>query len=101
MIREWRRVFQWLQQARVGSVSDPEQRPESKDKQEPKLPRDEKVERMDFLLSLRRRGISDANVLRAMDQVPRQEFVLPDFAAMAYADQAMPIACGQTISQPY
>src|SRR5262249_42723998 len=60
-----------------------------------------KVERMDFLLSLRRRGISDANVLRAMDNVPRQEFVLPQFAAIAYADQAMPIACGQTISQPY
>jgi len=64
-------------------------------------PRDENVDRMEFLLSLRRRGISDAAVLRAIDAVPREKFVLPEFAATAYADQAMPIACGQTISQPY
>jgi protein-L-isoaspartate(D-aspartate) O-methyltransferase len=65
-------------------------------------PRDENdVDRMEFLLTLRRRGISDAAVLRAMDEVPRQRFVAPDFAAKAYADQALPIACGQTISQPY
>ncbi len=65
------------------------------------MPRDENVGRMEFLLSLRRRGISDAAVLRAMDAVPREHFVLPEFADAAYADQAMPIACGQTISQPY
>lgn len=68
---------------------------------EPALPRDASVDRMEFLLSLRRRGISDAAVLRAIDAVPREKFVLPQFAATAYADQAMPIACGQTISQPY
>ena len=70
----------------------------------PELPegmRDESVDRMEFLLSLRRRGISDAAVLRAIDAVPREKFVLPEFADAAYADQAMPIACGQTISQPY
>jgi protein-L-isoaspartate(D-aspartate) O-methyltransferase len=33
--------------------------------------------------------------------VPREAFMLPSFATTAYADQAMPIACGQTISQPY
>ena len=71
------------------------------DRKEPTAPRDEKVERMGFLLSLRRRGISDQAVLRAMDAVPREQFVLPEFAGTAYADQAMPIACGQTISQPY
>ncbi len=63
--------------------------------------RDESVDRMEFLLSLRRRGISDAAVLRAIDAVPREKFVLPEFSEAAYADQAMPIACGQTISQPY
>jgi protein-L-isoaspartate(D-aspartate) O-methyltransferase len=73
----------------------------SQEKKEPTLPRDENVDRMEFLLSLRRRGISDAAVLRAIDAVPREDFVLPAFAAAAYADQAMPIACGQTISQPY
>jgi protein-L-isoaspartate(D-aspartate) O-methyltransferase len=36
-----------------------------------------------------------------MDTVPREAFVLPEFSAEAYADQAMPISCGQTISQPY
>ena len=56
---------------------------------------------MEFLLTLRRRGIADQGVLRAMDEVPRAQFVEPDFADSAYADQALPIACGQTISQPY
>src|SRR5690348_15703936 len=56
---------------------------------------------MEFQLTLRRRGISDQAVLRAMDEVPREHFVTADFAEAAYADQALPIACGQTISQPY
>ncbi len=64
-------------------------------------PPDESVGRMEFMLGLRRRGISDQRVLRAMDAVPREDFVLPEFFGEAYADQAMPIACGQTISQPY
>jgi protein-L-isoaspartate(D-aspartate) O-methyltransferase len=59
------------------------------------------VERMEFQLALRRRGISDQAVLRAMDDVPREHFVTAEFADSAYADQALPIACGQTISQPY
>src|SRR6202034_2059157 len=49
----------------------------------------------------RRRGISDQAVLRAMDEVPREYFVSAEFTDSAYADQALPIACGQTISQPY
>ncbi|HET7192508.1 MAG TPA: protein-L-isoaspartate(D-aspartate) O-methyltransferase [Pseudolabrys sp.] len=56
---------------------------------------------MEFLLTLRRRGVADQAVLRAMDDVPREQFVEKDFAGSAYADQALPIACGQTISQPY
>lgn len=56
---------------------------------------------MEFQLALRRRGISDQSVLRAMDEVPREYFVAPGFAESAYADQALPIACGQTISQPF
>ena len=62
---------------------------------------DENVGRMEFLLALRRRGIADQAVLRAMDEVPRGTFVEPGYAESAYADQALPIACGQTISQPY
>src|SRR5215213_1471726 len=56
---------------------------------------------MQFLLMLRRRGITDAAVLRALDKVPREHFVDADLADSAYADRALPIACGQTISQPY
>jgi len=59
------------------------------------------IERMEFMLALRRRGISDQAVLRAMDEVPREYFVAAEFTDNAYADQALPIACGQTISQPY
>jgi protein-L-isoaspartate(D-aspartate) O-methyltransferase len=56
---------------------------------------------MEFLLTLRRRGIADKAVLRAMDEVPRERFVDANFVESAYADQALPIDCGQTISQPY
>jgi protein-L-isoaspartate(D-aspartate) O-methyltransferase len=65
------------------------------------LPSDDNVGRMQFLLALRKRGITDSTVLRAMDEVPREHFVDNPFADCAYADQALPIACGQTISQPY
>jgi protein-L-isoaspartate(D-aspartate) O-methyltransferase len=56
---------------------------------------------MQFLLDLRRHGIMDAAVLRAMEEVPRERFVMPDHVRSAYADQALPILCGQTISQPF
>ncbi|HET9715149.1 MAG TPA: protein-L-isoaspartate(D-aspartate) O-methyltransferase [Pseudolabrys sp.] len=66
------------------------------------MPRDvQSDDRMQFLLTLRRRGIADKAVLRAMDEVPREKFVDGSFQDSAYADQALPIACGQTISQPY
>ena len=47
------------------------------------------------------RGIRDPRVLNAMRQVPRERFVPPDVAPVAYADQPLPIGYGQTISQPY
>ena len=59
------------------------------------------IDRMEFLLTLRRRGITDGAVLRAMDEVPREMFVSEDTMAQAYQDHALPIDCGQTISQPY
>ncbi|MBK5962325.1 protein-L-isoaspartate O-methyltransferase [Rhodoplanes elegans] len=62
---------------------------------------DRRIGPMEFLLGLRRRGIADPAVLRAMEEVPRENFVRADDAAVAYADHAMPIDCGQTISQPY
>jgi protein-L-isoaspartate(D-aspartate) O-methyltransferase len=62
---------------------------------------DDNVGRMQFLLTLRKRGIGDPAVLRAMDEVPREHFVETSLVDSAYADQALPIACGQTISQPY
>ena len=50
---------------------------------------------------LKRRGIHDRRVLAAMQEVPREWFVPERSAEQAYADRALPIACGQTISQPY
>src|SRR4051795_2961823 len=58
-------------------------------------------EKMIFQLTLRRRGISDQAVLRAMEEVPREAFVQPADRADAYLDSALSIACGQTISQPF
>ena len=57
--------------------------------------------RLQLLQSLREQGISDERVLEAIGKVPREVFVEQPFEAQAYADQALPIACGQTISQPY
>jgi protein-L-isoaspartate(D-aspartate) O-methyltransferase len=58
-------------------------------------------EKMRFQLNLRRRGISDQTVLRAMEEIPRDQFVAAADRADAYRDSALAIACGQTISQPF
>ena len=58
-------------------------------------------EKMRFQLNLRRRGISDQTVLRAMEEIPRDIFVTEADRADAYRDSALGIACGQTISQPF
>jgi protein-L-isoaspartate(D-aspartate) O-methyltransferase len=61
----------------------------------------EPPEKMMFQLTLRRRGISDQAVLRAMEEVPREMFVTVADRGQAYRDSALGIACGQTISQPF
>jgi protein-L-isoaspartate(D-aspartate) O-methyltransferase len=58
-------------------------------------------EKMMFQLTLRRRGISDQAVLRAMEEIPREMFVESADRDDAYRDSALGIACGQTISQPF
>jgi protein-L-isoaspartate(D-aspartate) O-methyltransferase len=58
-------------------------------------------EKMMFQLNLRRRGISDQAVLRAMEEIPRELFVEAADRDDAYRDSALGIVCGQTISQPF
>ena len=55
---------------------------------------------MQFLYALRSKGVTDARVLTAMEQVDRADYVKGTFADRAYEDMPLPIACGQTISQP-
>jgi len=50
---------------------------------------------------LQRRGIHDQRVLEAMARVPRERFVSEAMRDQAYADRALAIGCGQTISQPF
>lgn len=50
---------------------------------------------------LRKKGITDEEVLRAINTVPRHLFMDPAFLVHAYTDKAFPISSGQTISQPY
>ena len=50
---------------------------------------------------IKAKGITDANVLAAMQAVTRHSFVPPDLLSVAYADRPLPIGEGQTISQPY
>ena len=58
-------------------------------------------EREDLVRSLRRKGIKDERVLKAMAFLPRELFVLPSLTNRAYEDNALPIEEKQTISQPF
>jgi len=60
-----------------------------------------KGKRKKLVAELRQKGISDEEVLRAIDTVPRHLFMDPAFLIHAYVDKAFPITSGQTISQPY
>jgi protein-L-isoaspartate(D-aspartate) O-methyltransferase len=55
---------------------------------------------MRFIYALRSKGVTDPAVLRAMERIDRGAFVRGIFAERAYEDMPLPIACGQTISQP-
>jgi protein-L-isoaspartate(D-aspartate) O-methyltransferase len=62
---------------------------------------DKNAERqMQFVFALRSHGVTNPDVLRAMEGVPRDEFIEGVFRERAYEDTPLPIACGQTISQP-
>ncbi|PFG64085.1 protein-L-isoaspartate(D-aspartate) O-methyltransferase [Thioclava sp. ES.031] len=56
--------------------------------------------KMRFLFALRSKGVTDARTLHAMEGIDRGQFVRGIFADRAYEDMPLPIACGQTISQP-
>jgi protein-L-isoaspartate(D-aspartate) O-methyltransferase len=61
----------------------------------------EDYRKIELIMSLRNQGIRDQRILEAIERTPREMFLGPSFQSMAYADQALPIACGQTISQPF
>lgn len=50
---------------------------------------------------LKAKGIKNKEVLKAIENTPRHLFVISDYQTLAYQDTALPIDCGQTISQPY
>ncbi|WP_050930512.1 protein-L-isoaspartate(D-aspartate) O-methyltransferase [Aestuariivita boseongensis] len=56
--------------------------------------------KMQFLYALRSKGVTDARVLSAMEEIDRGPFIRGLFAERAYEDMPLPINCGQTISQP-
>jgi len=58
-------------------------------------------QRIALIMELRREGIHDTRVLSAIERVPREAFVPEALKAQAYANVALPISSGQTISQPY
>jgi len=61
---------------------------------------DDATRKMQFLFQLRSKGVTDARVLKAMEMIDRGAFVRGHFADRAYEDMPLPIASGQTISQP-
>jgi protein-L-isoaspartate(D-aspartate) O-methyltransferase len=64
------------------------------------MTRDFETQRRYLVESLRSAGISDERTLTAIGATPRELFVDAQHRPWAYADQALPIGCGQTISQP-
>lgn len=56
--------------------------------------------KMQFLFALRSKGVTDSRVLTVMERIDRAAFVRGLFSERAYEDMPLPIACGQTISQP-
>ena len=56
--------------------------------------------KMQFLFSLRSHGVTNRRVLTAMEKVDRGKYIRGTFEDRAYEDTPLPIACGQTISQP-
>ncbi|CUH64032.1 MAG: protein-L-isoaspartate(D-aspartate) O-methyltransferase [Pseudomonadota bacterium] len=56
--------------------------------------------KMQFLFALRSKGVTDQRVLSAMEKIDRGLFIKGLFAERSYEDMPLPIACGQTISQP-
>jgi protein-L-isoaspartate(D-aspartate) O-methyltransferase len=57
-------------------------------------------QQMAFVFQLRSRGITNADVLKAMEVTPRIDFLEGIFRERSFEDVPLPIACGQTISQP-
>jgi len=62
---------------------------------------DGEARRVRLIMGLRSQGITDPKLLRVMEQTPRDLFTPDLFQERAWEDSALPIACGQTISQPY
>src|SRR4051812_40639153 len=54
-----------------------------------------------LVLALRTQGVTEPKVLKAIESTPRELFTPELFKARAFEDSALPIACGQTISQPF
>ena len=88
-------------------VELPAAQPTTVEEARPTLPaaqegEDRLEERMEMVeRQIRRRGVTDQDVLDAMERVPRHEFVPAQHRSHAYADHPLPIGYGQTISQPY
>ena len=54
-----------------------------------------------LIMELKEKGITDKNILSAIKKVPRELFVNKASGQWAYENMALPVECGQTISQPY
>ncbi|WP_226581280.1 protein-L-isoaspartate(D-aspartate) O-methyltransferase [Acuticoccus sediminis] len=63
-------------------------------------PEEEAIARAELAMNLRRQNVAGHKVLAALESVPRSLFLSAEHKALAYADRAAPIECGQTVSQP-
>jgi len=55
----------------------------------------------DLIVDLKGKGIINKNILDSIRKVPRELFIESDFVQLSYENIPLPIACKQTISQPY
>ena len=72
-----------------------------KPRPEPREPDEQETALARLILSLRSQGVTEPAVLAALEKTPRDLFTPELFKERSFEDSALPIACGQTISQPY
>ena len=59
------------------------------------------LKKINLILKLRKLGVTNHKVLSILEKIPRENFIDKELSYKAYQNNALPIDCNQTVSQPY